>query len=97
MNDRENNACQYVLHLIDTFKDTPIIRKIQDFLIEISITLEEYPILCRILMSRRIKSLSMMIIHMAGEELKKRLPDHVSAIEQERVKYLTLIHSRLTE
>jgi hypothetical protein len=39
----------------------------------------------------------MMIVHMAGEELKKRLPDHVSEIEQERVKYLTLIHSRLTE
>jgi hypothetical protein len=38
----------------------------------------------------------MMIIHMAGEELKKRMPDHVSEIEQERVKYLTLIHRLLT-
>jgi hypothetical protein len=99
MNDRENIACQRVLHLLDTFKDTPIIRKIQDLLIvEIfPITLDEYPILCRLLVPRRIKSLSMMVIHMAGEELKKRLPDHVSEIEQERVKYLTLIHSQLTE
>jgi hypothetical protein len=95
----KNNGCQHVLHLIDNFKDTPIIRKIQDLLIvEIfPITLDEYPILCRILVPRRIKSLSMMIVHMAGEELKKRLPDHVSEIEQERVKYLTLIHSQLTE
>ena len=99
MNDRENNACQYVLHLINTFKDTTIIRKIQDLLIvEIfPITLDEYPILCRHLVPRPSKSLSMMVIHMAGEELKKRLPDHVSEIEQERVKYLTLIHSQLTE
>jgi hypothetical protein len=97
MNDRENIACQHVLHIIDTFKDTPIIRKIQKLLIEISITLDEYPILCRLLVPRRIKSLSMMIIHMAGEELKKRLTDHVSEIEQEHVKYLTLIHSQLTE
>jgi hypothetical protein len=97
MNDRENIACQHVLHLIDTFQDTTIIQKIQDYLIEIPITLDEYPILCRLLVPRRIKSLSMMVIHMAGEELKKRLPDHVSEIEQERVKYLTHIHSQLTE
>jgi hypothetical protein len=94
MNDRENNACQHVLHLIDTFKDTPIIKEIQDLLIEIPITLDFYPRLCRLVMPRRIKSLSMMVIHMAGEELKKRLPDHVSEIEQERVKYLTLIHGQ---
>jgi hypothetical protein len=30
-----------------------------------------------------------------GEELKKQMPDHVSKIEQERVKYLTLIHNQL--
>jgi hypothetical protein len=35
--------------------------------------------------------------HERRGELKKRLPDHVSEIEQERVKYLTLIHSQLTE
>jgi hypothetical protein len=27
---------------------------------------------------------------MGGEELKKQSPDHLSEIEQERVKYLTL-------
>ena len=99
MNDPENIACQHVLHLIDTFKDTPIIRKIQDLLlVEIFlITLDECPKLCRLLVPRHIKSLSMMIIHMAGEELKKRLPDHVSEIEQERVKYLTLIYRPFTE
>jgi hypothetical protein len=32
-----------------------------------------------------------------GEELKKQLPDQVSEIEQERVRYLTLTRSRLTE
>ena len=113
MNDRENIACQHVLHLIDTFKDTPIIRKIQDLLIVeifpntleqypilcklLVPRLNEYPILCRLLVPRRIRSLSMMVIHMAGEELKKRLPDHVSEIEQERVKYLTLIYRPFTE
>jgi hypothetical protein len=97
MNDRENIACQYVLHLIDTFKDTSL--HIQNFLtLEIfPITLDDYPILCRLLVPRLTKFLSVMAIHMAGEELKKRLPDHVSEIEQERVKYLTLIHSQLTE
>jgi hypothetical protein len=40
MNDPENKACQHVLHLIDTFKDTPIIQEIQDLLIEISITVD---------------------------------------------------------
>jgi hypothetical protein len=35
----------------------------------------------------------MMVIHMAGEELKKRLPDHVFKIEQERVKYLMAIQN----
>jgi hypothetical protein len=113
MNDLENKACQYLLECMEIFKCTSLIREIQDLLIvEIfPITLEqypilckllvprldEYPILCRLLVPRRIRSLSMMVIHMAGEELKKRLPDHVSEIEQERVKYLTLIHSPLTE
>jgi hypothetical protein len=30
-----------------------------------------------------------------GGELKKQMPNFVSEIEQERVKYLTLIHSQL--
>jgi hypothetical protein len=30
-----------------------------------------------------------------GEELKKQMPNLISEIEQERVKYLTLIHSQL--
>jgi hypothetical protein len=109
----ENNACQHVLECMDIFKGTLLIRKIQELLIvEIfPITLEQYPILCRLLVPRldkyptlcrllvprRIRSLSMMVIHMAGEELKKRLPDHVSEIEQERVKYLVAIHSRFSE
>jgi hypothetical protein len=77
----ENNGCRHVLHLIDTFKDTPIIQEIQDLLIEISITLEEYPLLCHLQMPKRIKSLSVMVVHLMGEELKKRLPDHVSTCE----------------
>jgi hypothetical protein len=36
----------------------------------------------------------MMVIHLMGEELKKQLPDHVSEIEQERVKYLTLTYNQ---
>jgi hypothetical protein len=30
-----------------------------------------------------------------GEELKKQRPDLVTEIEQERVKYLTIIHGQL--
>ena len=92
----ENDGCRHVLHLIDTFKDTPIIQEIHDFLtVEIfPITLGEYSLLCNLQMSKRIKSLSMMVVHLMGEELKKRLPHHVSRIEQERVKYLTLIHGQ---
>jgi hypothetical protein len=46
MNDRENNACQYVLESIDIFKDTSLLRDIQNFLIvEIfPITLDDYRI-----------------------------------------------------
>jgi hypothetical protein len=51
---------------------------IKDFLISTPITLEEYPILRRLLVPKLIKSISMMFIHMLGEELKKRLPDNVS-------------------
>jgi hypothetical protein len=110
MNDPENKACQHVLECMEIFEDylTP---QIQDLLIEeiFPITLEqypilckllvprleEYPILCRLLLPSLMKSLPMMVIHMAGEELKKQMPDHVSEIEQERVKYLTLIHGQL--
>jgi hypothetical protein len=84
----ENNGCPHVLHLIDTYHSGN-----SDLLIEISINLEEYPLLCELLMPRRIKSLSMMVVHLMGEELKKRLPYHVSKIEQERVKYLMAIQS----
>jgi hypothetical protein len=38
----------------------------------------------------------MIVIHLMREELKKRLSDHVSEIEQERVKYLTLTHSQFS-
>ena len=91
----ENDGCWHVLHLIDTFKDTPIIQEIHDFLtVEIfPITLEEYSLLCHLQMPKRIKSLSMMVVHLMGEELKKRLPHHVSRIEQELVKYLMAIQS----
>jgi hypothetical protein len=37
-----------------------------------------------------LQTLSHDIYSLVGEELKKRLPEHVSEIEQERVKYLTL-------
>jgi hypothetical protein len=40
--------------------------------------------------------MAMMYVHLVGEELKKRMPDHVSEIEQERAKYLTLIHIQFT-
>ena len=110
MNDPENKACQHVLECMEIFEDclTP---QIQDLLFEeiFPITLEqysilckllvpkleEYPILCKLLLPSLMKSLPMMVIHMAGEELKKQMPDHVSEIEQERVKYLTLIHGQL--
>jgi hypothetical protein len=78
MNDKENNACQYVLKCIKNLKYTPVVRMIKDFLISTPINLEEYPILRRFLVPKLIKSISMMSIHMLGEELKKRLPDNVS-------------------
>jgi hypothetical protein len=78
-------------------KQTPVIQMIKDFLTSTPITLKEYPIICRFLVPKRIKYLSMMLIHMVGEELKKQIPDHVAEIEQESVKYLTLIHSQLSK
>jgi hypothetical protein len=97
MNYKENNACQYVLHLIEILKYTPLVHMIQAFVISLPIALDEYPILCSLLVSQSVSFMVMVWIHLAGEELKKRQPDHVSEIEQERVKYLTLTHSRLTE
>ena len=96
MNDRENIACQYVLDCIDTYKGTSL--EIQNFLtLEIfPITLEEYSILCSCLVTHPLMMLPMMFIHLMGEELKKQMPDHLSEIEQERVKYLTLTHIRHT-
>jgi hypothetical protein len=94
----ENNACHYVLECMDTFKDH-LSLQIQDFLTReiFPITLEQYSVLCRLLVCKPFLTISMMVIHMAGEELKKRLPDHVSEIEQERVKYLKLIYRPFTE
>jgi hypothetical protein len=96
MNDLENIACQYVLDSMDIFKEQSL--HIQNFLIvEIfPITLDEYPILCSRLVAKYYKPLAMIFIHLMGEELKKRLPDHVSEIEQERVKYLTLTFNNST-
>jgi hypothetical protein len=66
---------------------------IQVFVTSFPIALDEYPILCTLLVSHPVGFIVMLWIHMAGEELKKQMPDHVSKIEQERVKYLTLTHS----
>jgi hypothetical protein len=66
---------------------------IQVFVASFPIALDEYPILCSFLVSHPVGFMAMLWIHMAGEELKKQMPDHVSEIEQERVKYLTLTHS----
>jgi hypothetical protein len=98
MNDPENKACQHVLECMDTFKDY-LSPQIQDFLTReiFPITLEQYPVLCRLLVFKPFVTISMMVIHMAGEELKKQMPDHVFEIEQERVKYLTLIHRQFKE
>ena len=92
MNDRENIACQYVLNWTNTYKGTSLLEDIENFInLEIfPITLEEYSILCHSLLSNPYLMIPMMIIHMVGEKLKKQMPDYVSEIEQERVKYLTL-------
>jgi hypothetical protein len=97
MNDRENIACQYVLESIDILKDTS--QHVQNLLIvEIfPITLNDYRILCSRLVAKYYGPLAMIFIHMMGEELKKRLPDHVSEIEQERVKYLTLTYNQFSK
>jgi hypothetical protein len=42
-----------------------------------------------------IRSIATMWVHFMGEELKKHMPNLVFEIEQERVKYLTLIHNQL--
>jgi hypothetical protein len=99
MNDRENIACQYVLERMDIFKDTFLIQDFQNFLIvEIfPVTLDEYPLLCSHLIAKYGGPFGMMFIHLMGEELKKRLPEHVSEIEQERVKYLTLAYNQFNK
>jgi hypothetical protein len=62
---------------------------IQDFVTSFPIVLDEYPILCILLVSNPVDFMPMLWDHLAGKELKKRVPDHVSNIEQERVKYMT--------
>jgi hypothetical protein len=98
MNDREKIACQYVLESIDIFKDTSLLRDIQNSLIvEIfPITLDDYRILCSRLVAKYFGPLATMFIQLDGEELKKQLPDHVSEIEQERVKYLTVTYNQFS-
>ena len=95
MIERTTLAVLYVLETMDIFKDTSLIRDFQNFLIvEIfPITLDDYPILCSRLVAKYYKPLAMIFIHLMGEELKKRLPDHVSKIEQECVKYLSHLQS----
>jgi hypothetical protein len=97
MNDRENIACQYVLETIDMLKDTS--QHMQNCLIvEIfPITLDDYRILCSRLVAKHGGPSAMISIHLMGEELKKRLPDHVSEIEQERVKYLTFTYNQFNK
>jgi hypothetical protein len=75
MNDQEIIACQYVLKCIEILKYRPVVQMSHDFLISTPITLEEYPIICLLLVPKPIKSLSVMLIHMVGEELKKQIPD----------------------
>jgi hypothetical protein len=79
---------------MDIFKDTSLLRDIQNFLtMEIfPITLDDNRTLSSRLVPKHFGPLAMMFIHLMGEELKKRLPDNFSEIEQERVKYLTLVH-----
>jgi hypothetical protein len=81
---------------MDIFKDTSLNRDFQNFLIAeiFPITLDDYRILCSRLIAKYGGPFGMMAIHLMGEELKKQMSDHVSEIEQERVKYLTLTYDQ---
>jgi hypothetical protein len=95
MNDRENIACQYVLNCIEILKYTPVVPMIQAWIKLFSFDLETYSRACSLLVPNPCTSPAMMWVHLMGEELKKQRPDKISEIEQERVKYLTLIHGQL--
>jgi hypothetical protein len=95
MNDRENIACQHVLNCIETLKYTPVVHMIQAWIRLFPIDLETYSLACSLLVPNPCTSLAMMWVHLMGEELKKQRPDLVTEIEQERVKYLTIIHGQL--
>jgi hypothetical protein len=98
MNDRENKACQYILECIELFKDG-LVPRLQNYMTAeiFPITLDEYPILCSRVIPRHQPLMGMLTVHFMGEELKKRLPDHVPEIELQRVKYLTLIYGQFKE
>jgi hypothetical protein len=91
MNDREN----IVLNCIEILKYTPVVPMIQAWIKLFPIDLETYSRACSLLVPNPCTSIAMMWVHLMGEELKKQMPDHVFEIEQERVKYLTLIHNQL--
>ena len=95
MTDRENIACQHVLNCIELLKYTPVVPMIEAWIRLFPISLETYSAACSLLVPNPCRNLAMLWVHLMGEELKKKMPDHVSEIEQERVKYLTLIHNQL--
>jgi hypothetical protein len=95
MNDRENNACQHVLNCIETLKYTPVVQMIQAWVRLFPMNLETYSLAYSFLVSNPCTSIAMMWVHLMGEELKKQKPNLVAEIEQERVKYLTIIHGQL--
>jgi hypothetical protein len=86
MNDRENIACQHVLNCIKILKYTPVVPLIQAWVGLFPIDFETYSLACR--------PIAMMLVHLMAEELNKLMPYRVSEIEQERMKYLTLIHNK---
>ena len=88
MIDQENIACQYVLDCIDIFKDTSLVRDIQNFLtLEIfPITLDDYRKLCSRLVSHHLMMFPMMFIHLMGGGIKEtatrpRLGDQTGTCE----------------
>jgi hypothetical protein len=96
MNDRENIACQHVLNCIEILKYTPVVPMIQAWVRLFPIDLETYSLACSLLVPNPCRSVAMMWVHLMGEELKKQMPNLVSEIKQECVKYLTLIHSQFS-
>ena len=97
MTDRENTACQHVLNCIELLKYTPVVPMIEAWIRLFPISLETYSAACSLLVPNPCRNLAMLWVHLMGEELKKKMPDHVSEIDRRMRPFATRLEERVVE